>query len=63
MSAEERCFNVVVNHEGQHSIWPSNKALPAGWTKTGVSGTKFECLADIAQTWTDMRPLSLRDRR
>jgi MbtH protein len=44
----------------QYSIWPAEKALPAGWKSAGNTGTKPECLQYIEEVWTDMRPLSLR---
>jgi MbtH protein len=53
-------FDVVANDEGQYSIWPAAKAIPAGWHLAGKSASKEECLAYIAEVWTDMRPLSLR---
>jgi len=53
-------FTVVVNHEEQYSIWPTFKAIPAGWTAVGKTGSKKECLDHIEQVWIDMRPLSLR---
>jgi MbtH protein len=53
-------YRVVVNHEEQYSIWPSEKKLPLGWTATGTTGSRTECLARIKEVWTDMRPLSLR---
>jgi MbtH protein len=53
-------YKVVVNHEEQYSIWPSEKKFPVGWTATGKTGSKTECLAYIKEVWTDMRPLSLR---
>jgi len=53
-------YKVVVNHEEQYSIWPSEKKFPPGWTPTGKIGSKTECLAYIKEVWTDMRPLSLR---
>ncbi len=58
----EEVFTVVVNHEGQHSIWPARRPLPAGWTETDTHGDREACLAHIEQTWTDLRPLSLRRR-
>ncbi len=57
---EDTVFNVVMNHEEQYSIWPDYKELPNGWKSVGKTGTKRECLDYIDQTWTDMRPLSLR---
>nr|BFE59781.1 MbtH family NRPS accessory protein [Dactylosporangium thailandense] len=57
---DEPVFAVVVNHEEQHSVWPDGRTVPAGWRDTGVRGTRAECLAHIAQVWTDLRPLSVR---
>ena len=59
---EEQTFLVVVNDEGQHSIWPDFKAVPAGWPELGFSRLKQDCLDHIAKVWTDMRPLSLQRR-
>jgi MbtH protein len=53
-------YRVVANDEDQYSIWPVDKAIPAGWREAGPTGPKSECLAYIKETWTDMRPLSLR---
>ncbi len=57
-----RAYKVVVNPEGQYSIWPEGKDNPPGWDDGGKSGPKEECLAFIEEVWTDMRPLSLRKR-
>jgi MbtH protein len=59
---EEMLFEVVANHEEQYSIWPADREPPAGWRKIGHRGRKADCLSYIKQVWTDMRPLSLRDR-
>ncbi|MEU5839556.1 MbtH family NRPS accessory protein [Streptomyces diacarni] len=53
-------YQVVVNHEEQYSIWPMGREIPEGWASAGKSGEKSECLEFIEETWTDMRPLSLR---
>jgi MbtH protein len=55
-------YKVVINHEEQYSIWPDYKDNPLGWCEAGKRGTKDECLAYIAEVWTDMRPLSLRKK-
>ena len=55
-------YKVVVNHEEQYSIWPSDLENPLGWRDAGKNGLKSECLAYIKEVWTDMRPLSLRKR-
>jgi MbtH protein len=57
---QTRQHAVVVNDEEQYSIWPAERDLPAGWRRDGFTGTEAECLAYIDETWTDMRPASLR---
>ncbi|WP_425361107.1 MbtH family protein [Candidatus Tisiphia endosymbiont of Stenodema calcarata] len=56
----QEMYLVLINHEEQYSLWPSYKAIPAGWKAIGEERTKNECLAYIDEVWTDMRPLSLR---
>lgn len=55
-------FAVLVNDEGQYSIWPSSQDVPAGWRIVFPQGTKAEALAFIESEWTDMRPKSLQER-
>jgi MbtH protein len=57
---ETTAYAVVINDEEQYSIWPAGRDLPAGWRQDGFTGTEDECLAYIDETWTDMRPASLR---
>ena len=59
---ESTIYMVVVNKEEQYSIWPLEKALPDGWQAAGKEGQKSECLDYIDTVWTDMQPLSLRQR-
>jgi MbtH protein len=61
-SRVEQEFRVVVNHEEQYSIWPVDRSLPLGWSDSGERGSREKCLAYIDKVWTDMRPLSLRNR-
>lgn len=58
--ADTTIYKVVVNHSEQYSIWPANKETPPGWNDAGKTGTREECLAYIAEVWTDRRPPSLR---
>jgi MbtH protein len=66
MSQDERedktIYKVVVNHEEQYSIWPADRENALGWRDAGKTGTKSECLEFIKEVWTDMRPLSLREK-
>ena len=59
---DTRQYTVVMNHEEQYSIWLADRELPLGWTAVGKTGTKQECLDYIEEVWTDMRPLSLRQK-
>ena len=55
-------YRVVLNHEEQYSIWPTRRENPLGWRDEGFVGSKADCLAHIDEVWTDMRPLSVRNR-
>jgi MbtH protein len=59
---DTRIYKVVVNHEEQYSIWLANQENALGWKDAGKTGSKLECLAYIKEVWTDMRPLSLRQK-
>jgi MbtH protein len=59
---DKTIYKVVVNHEGQYSIWLAYQENPFGWKDAGKSGSKTECLVYIKEVWTDMRPLSLRKK-
>jgi MbtH protein len=55
-------FHVLVNAEGQHSLWPTFAAVPSGWTAVFGPADHRACEVFIEGSWTDMRPLSLRER-
>ncbi|MBB4864952.1 MbtH protein [Pseudomonas nitritireducens] len=59
---EDAVYKVLVNGEEQYSLWPEYKEVPAGWREAGKQGNKAECLAFVEANWTDMRPLSLRQK-
>ena len=52
-------YLVLVNDEGQHSLWPAFADVPAGWTVAHDRDSRQACLDHIEQHWTDMRPRSL----
>jgi MbtH protein len=56
---ENATYHVLINDEGQHSLWPSFKEVPKGWTIVHRSDGRAACLEFINQNWTDMRPSSL----
>lgn len=55
-------FLVLVNEEGQHSLWPAFIAVPAGWNVVLPATDRAACSAYIEANWTDMRPRSLAAR-
>ena len=57
---DQTIYRVVVNHEEQYSVWPSERELPLGWTDEGTEGLMRDCIAHIDEVWTEMRPRSLR---
>lgn len=56
---ETAMFFVLVNHEGQHSLWPVFADVPEGWTVVFGEESRAKCLAYIDEFWVDMRPRSL----
>jgi uncharacterized protein YbdZ (MbtH family) len=56
---EDGVFVVLVNAENQHSLWPAEIAIPAGWTITHERDTRAACLEYVEANWTDLRPASL----
>ena len=59
---ENGTYHVLINDEGQHSLWPTFIKVPDGWTIVHDSATRASCLEYIRQNWTDMRPKSLIER-
>ncbi|MFF7361444.1 MbtH family NRPS accessory protein [Streptomyces sp. NPDC008125] len=52
-------FLVLVNDEGQHSLWPSFAEVPGGWAIAFEENTRDACLEFVETNWTDLRPRSL----
>nr|WSW71257.1 MbtH family protein [Streptomyces sp. NBC_00995]WSW71676.1 MbtH family protein [Streptomyces sp. NBC_00995] len=52
-------YLVLVNAEGQHSLWPADAAVPAGWSTAHEADSREHCLQYVEEQWTDMRPHSL----
>jgi MbtH protein len=57
--AEDAIFSVLVNEEGQHSLWPEFAGVPSGWAVTHGPADRASCLDYVRTRWTDQRKLSL----
>ncbi|MEU4353669.1 MbtH family protein [Streptomyces virginiae] len=58
---ENGTFLVLVNDEGQHSLWPSFQTVPDGWQQVFGPGGRSDAAAYIEASWTDLRPKSLTE--
>ena len=52
-------YLVLVNDEGQHSLWPVFAEVPAGWIAAFGPDARQDCLDYVERSWTDLRPRSL----
>lgn len=52
-------YRVLVNDEGQHSLWPEPIAVPAGWRGVFGPDSRQLCVDYVEREWTDLRPASL----
>ncbi|MFE3554077.1 MbtH family protein [Streptomyces sp. NPDC059193] len=56
---DDAFYLVLVNGEGQHSLWPAATGVPAGWRTVHGAAGRQSCLDYVEEHWTDMRPHSL----
>lgn len=56
---ENTTYHVLVNAEGQHSLWPCFVDIPAGWKVVLEACTRAAGLDFVNKRWTDMRPRTL----
>jgi MbtH protein len=52
-------YTVLANAEGQHSLWPVAREIPAGWERVHGPADRESCLDHVRKTWTDLRPRSV----
>ncbi|WP_110471407.1 MbtH family protein [Williamsia limnetica] len=57
---ERGTFRVLVNHEGQHSLWPDFAPVPGGWTSQHGPSGREDCLQYVEKNWRDIAPRSLK---
>jgi MbtH protein len=57
--SETEPYRVLVNDEGQHSLWPEFVDVPNGWRVVLSGKSRKDCIDYVDSHWTDMRPRSL----
>lgn len=57
--AADGTFHVVVNDEGQHSLWPDFAPVPEGWQVALADVGREDALAYVEANWSDIRPAVL----
>jgi MbtH protein len=56
---EDISYHVLVNDEGQHSLWPEIIDIPSGWRPVLGPASREDCIGHVEREWTDIRPKSL----
>lgn len=56
-------YLVLINDEGQFSLWPAFVPVPHGWIAVLDETDRQACLDYIHTYWTDLRPKSLHASR
>ena len=59
---EDDQLRVLVNDEGQHSLWPAAADAPAGWRPAFGPADRAACSRYVSTQWTDIRPGSVASR-
>ncbi|MFJ7747571.1 MbtH family protein [Peribacillus sp. NPDC097295] len=57
---ENGTYKVLINEEGQHSLWPAFLDIPEGWSSIYGEESRKNCLEFINANWTDLQPKSLK---
>ncbi|WP_028478553.1 MbtH family protein [Nocardia sp. CNY236] len=58
---DEVQFYVLVNAEGDHSLWPVFAAVPGGWTVAYGATDRAACLRYVQMHWRERGPHVLID--
>jgi MbtH protein len=56
---EAGSFYMLINDEGQHSLWPDFVAIPPGWRAIFGPESRAACLEYVRTSWLDLRPTGL----
>ncbi|WP_282082591.1 MbtH family protein [Streptomyces tendae] len=54
---EDDVYVVLLNAEGQHSMWPENIGVPQGWNVVFGPAARTACLAHVEEHWNVLAPV------
>jgi MbtH protein len=54
-------YVVLINDQGQHSLWPAAAEIPVGWSVACEQNGRKACIEYIDNNWMDMRPRASAD--
>lgn len=54
---------VLVNPEGRHALWPTQKPTPTGWQEVLSARPKAECVDYVRRAWSGLDRRPARNRR
>lgn len=57
--SDKHQYLVLLNQEGQYSLWPAFADVPVGWSGVFGPAPRAACISFVEAAWTDMRPKSL----
>lgn len=49
-------FLILVNGNGQYSLWPLDIDVPVGWHIAYGDDTRARCLEFVTERWIDLAP-------
>ncbi|MED3053571.1 MbtH family protein [Bacillus thuringiensis] len=51
-------YKVLINEEGQYSLWPAFLDVPIGWSVVSEEASRQSCLEYVEYNWKDLNPKS-----
>ncbi len=51
-------YKVLMNEEGQYSLWPAFLDVPIGWNVAHEEASRQVCLQYVETNWKDLNPKS-----
>ena len=59
----EGVYLVLVTEGQEHSLWPRDVEVPAGWSPVFGPAARDACVGYVEAHWTQLRPAAVRAAR